>query len=122
MKKRRRFLRQADSQISPVFAAKQDHLQAKRNFDAVYQQMEPEERVKARNLLQQHEEAYHRSRPQLIHANQTIQDAKQTYERALADYQAINTKHTGKEHGSPAGRASLQAITASETGCESCVS
>lgn len=82
-------LRQVDSQISPVFAAKQDHLQAKRNLDTVYQQMEPEERVKARNLLQQHEEAYHRSRPQLIHANQTVQDAKRTYERALADYQAI---------------------------------
>ena len=82
-------LRQVDSQISPVFAAKQDHLQAKRNLDALYQQMEPEERVKARNLLQQHEGAYHRSRTQLIHANQTVQDAKQTYERALADYQAI---------------------------------
>lgn len=82
-------LRQVDSQISPVFAAKQDHSQANRNLDALYHQMEPEDRVKARNLLRQHEGAYHKSRPQLLYANRTVQNAKQTYERALADYQAI---------------------------------
>ncbi len=89
-------LQNIDSRMNPVFAAKREHLAAQQHLKAASAAISPADRVRGQGLLQQHGEAYHRVRPQLLHAHQEYNQAKANYEQAQANYQAIPSNSPDK--------------------------